>query len=109
MRSALKRSSLLRFIAKAKFAAAAFVALAVASVGFAAPVGAATQPANKEACKNGGWQQLGFSNQGQCVRAAVAQPGNGYGGNVNVNINVNINLNVHGSNNIIVVVIPPLG
>ncbi len=31
------------------------------------PPGPAT---GKEACKNGGWEALGFRNQGQCVKAA---------------------------------------
>ena len=32
-----------------------------------------TVPTDKDQCKNGGWQQLGFRNQGQCVSAVNAQ------------------------------------
>ena len=35
----------------------------------AAGAGAAPAP-GKDACKNGGYQALGFANQGQCVKAA---------------------------------------
>lgn len=36
---------------------------------WAAPVGAEPAP-GKERCKNGGWRELGYENQGQCVKAA---------------------------------------
>ncbi|HEX6462187.1 MAG TPA: hypothetical protein VFZ58_02835 [Candidatus Saccharimonadales bacterium] len=107
MRSHLKGSSLLRSIVKAKFVVAAFVAVAVASFGVAAPTSALSQPSSKEACRNGGWQQLGYRNQGQCVRAAVQNPGSGYGGNTNVNVDIDINVNVIGNNNMVIIVVPP--
>ena len=28
----------------------------------------AVSPTTKDDCKNGGWEQFGFGNQGQCVR-----------------------------------------
>jgi hypothetical protein len=28
------------------------------------------EPANKQACKKGGWKQFGFENQGRCIKAA---------------------------------------
>ncbi len=81
--------------AKAKFVLAAFVAsfvsfAAAPGVAHATTGGSASAPASKEACKEDGWRQLGYQNQGQCIRAAVAAPGNGYGGNGGNNTNVNV-------------------
>ena len=36
---------------------------------FAAPAGAEPAP-GKERCKDGGYRELGYENQGQCVKAA---------------------------------------
>ncbi|HSW80629.1 MAG TPA: hypothetical protein VLG47_07670 [Candidatus Saccharimonadales bacterium] len=65
------------------FAGASTVAI-VGSAGFAAaqqftPTSDPTVPTSKEACKNGGWQALGFKNQGQCVSAYEHSIGHGYG------------------------------
>jgi hypothetical protein len=35
-------------------------------------VDAPPPPTSKDQCKNGGWQQFGFANQGQCVRFVAA-------------------------------------
>jgi hypothetical protein len=41
------------------------------AVGLLAAPSASADPApGKEACKQGGYQALGFANQGQCVKAA---------------------------------------
>jgi hypothetical protein len=32
-----------------------------------------TVPANKDECKDGGWQGLGWPNQGQCVASTVPE------------------------------------
>jgi hypothetical protein len=31
-------------------------------------------PTSKDQCKNGGWQQFGFTNQGQCIRFVSHAP-----------------------------------
>ena len=50
--------------------AGALTATALA-VGLLAAPGASADPApGKDACKQGGYQVLGFANQGQCVKAA---------------------------------------
>ena len=48
---------------------------ALATVGVAvglllSPAATADPAPGKEACKNGGYQALGYANQGQCVKAA---------------------------------------
>jgi hypothetical protein len=65
------------------FAGASTVAI-VGTAGFAAaaqfhPASNPTVPTSKEACKNGGWQALGFKNQGQCVSTYEHSIGHGYG------------------------------
>ncbi len=62
----------------------ASVAAIVGTAGFAAaqqftPASNPTIPSSKEACKNGGWQALGFKNQGQCIAAFNHSHGHGYG------------------------------
>ncbi len=47
------------------------LATMAAGAAFAQTSGDSTAPTSKEQCKNGGWQQFGFRNQGQCVRAVV--------------------------------------
>jgi hypothetical protein len=32
-----------------------------------------TEPANKQACKKGGWKEFGFKNQGQCIKVVNAK------------------------------------
>jgi hypothetical protein len=36
-------------------------------------VDAPAQPTSKDQCKDGGWQQFGFVNQGQCIRFLVSR------------------------------------
>lgn len=83
----------------------ALAALAIGATTLIGTTGAATaaqMPNSKEACKKGGWQQLGYSNQGQCVKAFNQnKPGNGYGGGNNNHPKVDVNLDVSGDNNII--------
>ncbi|HYE92899.1 MAG TPA: hypothetical protein VEA38_17850 [Terriglobales bacterium] len=31
-----------------------------------------SSPANKDDCKDGGWQKFGFKNQGQCVSSTTS-------------------------------------
>jgi hypothetical protein len=45
----------------------ATVALVTGVLG-AGPATAQGQPETKDDCKNGGWMQFGFKNQGQCIR-----------------------------------------
>ena len=48
------------------------------TIGLVSAAGAGADPApGKEACKNGGFQELGFANQGQCVKAANQAAKNG--------------------------------
>lgn len=63
--------------------AGASVAAVIGSAGFAAAQqftpSDPTTPTSKAECKNGGWQSLGFKNQGQCVAAFEHSIGHGYG------------------------------
>ncbi len=98
-----------RFV-KTKYLVAAFAATFVAFAGSTSVANATTgagQAPTKEQCKNGGWQKLGYRNQGQCVREAAQNQGSGYGGNTNINIDIDINVNIIGNNNIVVIVVPP--
>ena len=85
-----------------KLVAGAVLAVAMLVMGAASTASAATIPTSKEACKNGGWQALGYKNQGQCIKA-FNQANQGYGGNAAVNANANVN--VGGDNNIVNVVL----
>jgi hypothetical protein len=95
-----------------KIAFGFLAAAAMALVGTAGMAGAQTVPTSKNACKNGGWQQLGYRNQGQCIKA-FNQSQHGYGGqggngggssNNEVNANVDIALN-NSDDNIITIII----
>ncbi|SRR6266550_3124932 len=80
--------------------AATTVAVAAGLLVAAAPVGATGVPTTKEQCMNGGWQQFGFKNQGQCVSFVVShQHGHGYGyggngGGSNNNNSSNVAVNI---------------
>lgn len=70
----------------------------------------APNPPSKAACVN--FAQYGFKNHGQCVSwwEQHNNPGHGYGGGSGTTTNNNkvstsLNMNVHGSNNVISVVI----
>lgn len=75
-----------------------FVALAISaivgSVGLAGALPGsanATPPPNKDDCKNGGYVNYGYKNQGLCVSAWVQANNGGYGG-VDVDANVGVDL-----------------
>ena len=89
-----------------KLIAGAVLAVAMLLMGTASTAGAATIPESKDACKNGGWQALGYKNQGQCIKA-FNQANQGYGGNAgtNANVNANVGVDVSGDNNIVNVVL----
>ena len=82
--------------AKNKIVLGFLVVAMTAILGTAGIVGATPDPA-KEACKNGGWQALGYKNQGQCIKDF----NKGYGGGHNTNVSVVVN----GNNNIVQVII----
>ena len=67
----------------------------------------AAMPPSKEACKNGGWQDLGYKNQGQCIAGHDNQqpPGGGYGGSNGNTVNANVNLSLNNSDNNVINVI----
>ena len=53
----------------------ATVAMLMAAFGGAmATVEVLASPTTKEQCKKGGWKDLGFKNQGQCIKAVVVEP-----------------------------------
>jgi hypothetical protein len=70
-----------------------------------------TPPATKEECKNGGWEELGFKNQGECVSAwnhnnpPGGGNGGGYGGSNGNTVNANVNVDLNNSDNNIINVI----
>lgn len=99
-------ASTLHLGAAHKLVAGFVLAVAMLLMGAASTASAATIPTSKEACKNGGWQALGYKNQGQCIKA-FNQANQGYGGNggVNANANANVGVNVFGNNNVITVII----
>lgn len=89
----------------AVLAISAIVGLAPAGVAHATEApGGPTFPTTKEQCKNGGWRDYGFRNQGHCVSWVTHRSNNGYGGTINANANVNLNLN-NSNGNVINVII----
>jgi len=69
-------------------------------------------PTSKEDCKNGGWKQFGFKNQGQCVKWGNEHNGNGnngngngYGGGNGNEVSTSLNLDISGDNNIVNIII----
>lgn len=63
-------------------------------------------PTTKQDCKNGGWRDYNFKNQGQCIKWVNAhQGGGGYGGGNGNNISNLINLIINGSNNVVNIII----
>jgi hypothetical protein len=96
-----------------KSLAIALVAMfSVATVGLAGTTYAVSQngdsptaaPASKEDCKNGGWKNYGYKNQGQCIKA-VNKDDHGYGGGNNNSVSTWLNLDITGDNNVVNVVI----
>jgi hypothetical protein len=68
-------------------------------------------PTSKDDCKNGGWRDFNFKNQGQCVKWANQHDdngnggGNGYGGGNGNNVSTAVNLDISGDNNVVNIII----